>query len=281
MDSPRIPVENRWCAARFLLSSNRIRSKVRFLFRGECGHETRPSSHLSSSPWRLARSSAGCSAAATARARSRRSKACAFSSMRSSKERDANREAATRLAALEASQLEREKGVRGADQGTDRGQGSAVGAVRRDRQQVARRGAGKRSSSAPTSASGSRRRTAGQNLKALLQPVHDRLERYEKTVQKVEDERRDAFRAARRPDRRDAHRARSASRPRRPSSSMRCATRPRRAAAGASSSFATCSRAAACPSIAISRPRSASSDGEGGAAAARRHRPGARRASRW
>ena len=34
---------------------------------------------------------------------------------------------------------------------------------------------------------------AGHNLKALLQPVHDRLERYETTVQKVEAERRDAF----------------------------------------------------------------------------------------
>ena len=34
---------------------------------------------------------------------------------------------------------------------------------------------------------------SGQNLKALLQPVHDRLERYETTVQKVEAERRDAF----------------------------------------------------------------------------------------
>ena len=35
--------------------------------------------------------------------------------------------------------------------------------------------------------------TAGQNLKSLLQPVHERLERYETTVQKVEAERRDAF----------------------------------------------------------------------------------------
>jgi DNA recombination protein RmuC len=34
---------------------------------------------------------------------------------------------------------------------------------------------------------------AGNNLKALLQPVHERLERYETTVQKVEAERRDAF----------------------------------------------------------------------------------------
>jgi DNA recombination protein RmuC len=35
--------------------------------------------------------------------------------------------------------------------------------------------------------------TAGQGLKALLQPVHDRLSRYEETVSKVETERRDAF----------------------------------------------------------------------------------------
>lgn len=35
--------------------------------------------------------------------------------------------------------------------------------------------------------------TAGQGLKALLQPVHERLEKYEATVTKVEAERRDAF----------------------------------------------------------------------------------------
>jgi DNA recombination protein RmuC len=35
--------------------------------------------------------------------------------------------------------------------------------------------------------------TSGQNLKALLQPVHERLERYEQGVAKVEAERRDAF----------------------------------------------------------------------------------------
>ena len=35
--------------------------------------------------------------------------------------------------------------------------------------------------------------TAGQGLKALLQPVHERLTRYEETVTKVEAERRDAF----------------------------------------------------------------------------------------
>ena len=34
---------------------------------------------------------------------------------------------------------------------------------------------------------------SGQSLKALLQPVHDRLERYEQGVAKVEAERRDAF----------------------------------------------------------------------------------------
>lgn len=35
--------------------------------------------------------------------------------------------------------------------------------------------------------------TAGQHLKALLQPVHERLEKYETEVKKVEAERRDAF----------------------------------------------------------------------------------------
>lgn len=35
--------------------------------------------------------------------------------------------------------------------------------------------------------------TSGQNLRALLQPVHDRLQRYEDGVAKVESERRDAF----------------------------------------------------------------------------------------
>jgi DNA recombination protein RmuC len=33
----------------------------------------------------------------------------------------------------------------------------------------------------------------GQTLKALLDPVHQRLQRYEEGVRKVEDERRDAF----------------------------------------------------------------------------------------
>src|SRR4030095_48189 len=35
--------------------------------------------------------------------------------------------------------------------------------------------------------------TAGTNLKALLQPVHERLQRYEETVTKVEEERRKDF----------------------------------------------------------------------------------------
>ena len=35
--------------------------------------------------------------------------------------------------------------------------------------------------------------TAGNNLKALLQPVHERLQKYEETVTKVESERKDAF----------------------------------------------------------------------------------------
>src|SRR5438445_3135925 len=35
--------------------------------------------------------------------------------------------------------------------------------------------------------------STGNNIKALLQPVHERLQRYEETVTKVEAERRDAF----------------------------------------------------------------------------------------
>jgi len=35
--------------------------------------------------------------------------------------------------------------------------------------------------------------TSGNNLKALLQPVHERLKQYEETVSKVESERKDAF----------------------------------------------------------------------------------------
>jgi len=35
--------------------------------------------------------------------------------------------------------------------------------------------------------------TSGQNIKALLQPVHDRLQRYEEGVARIEAERRDAF----------------------------------------------------------------------------------------
>ncbi|MCY7271271.1 MAG: DNA recombination protein RmuC [Sphingomonas bacterium] len=35
--------------------------------------------------------------------------------------------------------------------------------------------------------------TSGNNLKALLQPVHERLQKYEETVSKVESERKDAF----------------------------------------------------------------------------------------
>src|SRR3546814_3286408 len=35
--------------------------------------------------------------------------------------------------------------------------------------------------------------TAGQNLTALLNPVHERLQKYEEAVGKVEAERRDAF----------------------------------------------------------------------------------------
>ena len=68
--------------------------------------------------------------------------------------------------------------------------------------------------------------------------------------------------------------------PRPPSSSTRFATRPRRADAGASSSFATCSKAAACPSIATSRPKSAWRTARA-AACGPTSSSGFRAASRW
>ncbi len=61
------------------------------------------------------------------------------------------------------------------------------------------------------------------DAQALLDPVHQRLQRYEEGVRKVEDERRDAFGELKGQMRRCGS-ARSASRARRPSWSTRCAT---------------------------------------------------------
>ena len=108
------------------------------------------------------------------------------------RERDVNRDAATRLAALEASQLEREKGFEAriselieAKEALSAQFCEISNKLLVEAQETFLKRADQRFRQSEES--------AGQNLKALLQPVHDRLERYETTVQKVEAERRDAF----------------------------------------------------------------------------------------
>jgi len=108
------------------------------------------------------------------------------------KERDANRDAATRLAALEASQLEREKGFEAriqelveAKEALSSQFAEISNKLLAEAQETFLKRADQRFRQSEEN--------AGQNLKALLQPVHERLERYETTVQKVEAERRDAF----------------------------------------------------------------------------------------
>ena len=108
------------------------------------------------------------------------------------KERDANKEAATKHAALEASQLERDKAYEARIQELVQAK-EALSAqfaeisnrLLAEAQETFLKRADQRFRQSEES--------AGQNLKALLQPVHERLERYETTVQKVEAERRDAF----------------------------------------------------------------------------------------
>ena len=108
------------------------------------------------------------------------------------KERDANRDAATRLAALEASQLERDKGFEArikelveAKEALSAQFAEISNKLLAEAQETFLQRADQRFRQSEEN--------AGQNLKALLQPVHERLERYETTVQKVEAERRDAF----------------------------------------------------------------------------------------
>src|SRR6476646_12069003 len=108
------------------------------------------------------------------------------------KERDVNREAATKLAALEAAQLERDKGFEAriqelveAKEALSAQFAEISSKLLAEAQETFLKRADQRFRQSEES--------SGQNLKALLQPVHDRLERYETTVQKVEAERRDAF----------------------------------------------------------------------------------------
>lgn len=108
------------------------------------------------------------------------------------KERDSNRVAVTRLAALEASQLEREKAFEArikelieAKEALSSQFSEISNKLLAEAQETFLKRADQRFRQSEEN--------AGHNLKALLQPVHDRLERYETTVQKVEAERRDAF----------------------------------------------------------------------------------------
>lgn len=107
-------------------------------------------------------------------------------------ERDANREAMTKLAALEALQLERERAFEirikeliEAKESLSAQFAEISNRLLAEAQETFLKRADQRFRQSEEN--------AGQNLKAMLQPVHDRLERYETTVQKVEAERRDAF----------------------------------------------------------------------------------------
>jgi DNA recombination protein RmuC len=108
------------------------------------------------------------------------------------RERDANRDAVTKLAALEASQIERDRGFElriqelvEAKEALSTQFAEISNKLLAEAQETFLKRADQRFRQSEE--------TAGSNLKALLQPVHDRLERYETTVQKVEAERRDAF----------------------------------------------------------------------------------------
>ena len=108
------------------------------------------------------------------------------------RERDANRDAVTRLAVVEASQVERDKAFEirikeliEAKEALSAQFAEISNKLLAEAQERFLKGADQRFRQSEES--------AGHNLKALLQPVHDRLERYETTVQKVESERRDAF----------------------------------------------------------------------------------------
>jgi DNA recombination protein RmuC len=116
------------------------------------------------------------------------------------KERDANRSAAQDLAALRAAQDERERAFEAriselmeAKDALTAQFSEISNKLLTEAQEAFIKRADQRFRQSEES--------AGNNIKALLQPVHDRLQRYEDTVTKVEAERRDAFRS----DRCDAH----------------------------------------------------------------------------
>ena len=108
------------------------------------------------------------------------------------KERDSNRTVAQELAALKAAQEERERGFEArikelveAKEALTAQFAEISNKLLADAQEAFLKRADDRFRQSEE--------TAGKELKSLLQPVHERLERYETTVQKVEAERRDAF----------------------------------------------------------------------------------------
>ena len=108
------------------------------------------------------------------------------------RERDVNRDAVTKLAALEASQIERDK----AFEARIKELIEAKETLSAQFSEISNKLLAEAQETFLIRADARFRQSeenSGQNLKALLQPVHDRLERYETTVQKVEAERRDAF----------------------------------------------------------------------------------------
>jgi len=101
------------------------------------------------------------------------------------KERDANRAAAQDLAALKAAQEERDRAHRQQMEAIET-KFAEVGSKLLENVQIQfLERADQRFKESEA--------TSGNNLKALLQPVHERLQKYEETVTKVENERKDAF----------------------------------------------------------------------------------------
>ena len=107
-------------------------------------------------------------------------------------ERDVNRLAANELAALRAAQSERDRAfeARIADLTAAR---EALGAQFAEVGGKLLEGAQKQFLDRADQRFRQSEESAGSNLKALLQPVHERLQRYEEAVTKVEEERRKDF----------------------------------------------------------------------------------------
>jgi DNA recombination protein RmuC len=108
------------------------------------------------------------------------------------KERDANRSAGQELAALKAAQDERDRGFEArikelveAKEALSTQFAEISNKLLAEAQEVFLKRADARFRQSEEN--------SGSNLKALLQPVHERLKQYEETVTKVEAERRDAF----------------------------------------------------------------------------------------